>query len=99
MTNDDRTETHLVLARGTTVSHYEIISKIGVGGMGEVYLAKDNTLNREVALKFLSKYLSSDKIARERFTREAQAAAKLNHPNIVTIYEVGEFENRPFFAM
>jgi serine/threonine protein kinase/predicted Zn-dependent protease len=67
--------------------------------MGEVYLAEDSTLSRNVALKFLSNNLSQDEASRTRFTREAKAAAKLDHPNIVPVYEVGEFQGRPFFAM
>jgi non-specific serine/threonine protein kinase len=67
--------------------------------MGEVYLAHDNRLDREVALKFLPSHLVSDSDLRTRFTREARAAARLNHPNIVTVYEVSEFNGRPYFAM
>jgi len=81
------------------VSHYRIIEKIGAGGMGEVYLAEDTKLNRKVALKFLPPHLCQDEGCRSRFKREAQAAAKLNHPNIVTIYEVGDYNGRPYFAM
>jgi serine/threonine protein kinase len=87
------------LTKGTSVGHYVIVEKIGAGGMGEVYLAEDTQLNRQVALKFLSFHLCQDADCRTRFKREAQAAAKLNHPNIVTIHEVSEFNGRPFFAM
>jgi eukaryotic-like serine/threonine-protein kinase len=87
------------LTKGTSVGHYRIVEKIGAGGMGEVYLAEDTELNRQVALKFLSPHLCQDADCRTRFKREAQAAAKLNHPNIVTIHEVNEFNGRPFFAM
>jgi serine/threonine protein kinase/Tfp pilus assembly protein PilF len=97
--DDDKTRTHVTLTSGTMVSHYRIIEKIGAGGMGEVYLAEDTELNRKVALKFIPSYLYQDADCRARFKREAQAAAKLNHPNIVTIYEVSEFNGRPFFAM
>jgi serine/threonine protein kinase len=97
--SNDKTRTHLQLAKDTIVGHYRIIEKIGAGGMGEVYLAEDSKLNRKVALKFLPPQLCPDAEYRARFTREAQAAAKLNHPNIVTIYEVSEFNGRPFFAM
>jgi eukaryotic-like serine/threonine-protein kinase len=99
MQPDDKTREVMVLTSGTVISHYRIIEKIGVGGMGEVYLAEDTSLNRNVALKFLSPYLCQDPDCRARFEREAQAAAKLDHPNIVTVYEVGEFQGRPFFSM
>jgi tetratricopeptide (TPR) repeat protein/predicted Ser/Thr protein kinase len=97
--DDDKTQTHVTLTGGTMVSHYRIIEKIGAGGMGEVYLAEDTELNRKVALKFLPLHLCQDADCRARFKREAQAAAKLNHPNIVIIHEVGEFSGCPFFAM
>jgi|GEM_PF-133211 len=97
--NDDRTKSFVALTAGAEVSHYKIISKIGAGGMGEVYLAEDTKLKRQVALKFLPQHLCQDEACRKRFTREAQAAAGLDHPNIVPVYEVGEFKGRPFFAM
>ena len=97
--NDDNTRTHIVLTKGTMVSHYRIIEKIGAGGMGEVYLAEDTKLNRQVALKFLPPHMCKDDDCRARFKREAQAAANLDHPNIVTIHEVSEYRGRPFFAM
>jgi TolB-like protein/Flp pilus assembly protein TadD/predicted Ser/Thr protein kinase len=81
------------------VSHYRIVEKIGAGGMGEVYLAEDTKLDRKVALKFLPPHLCQDEDCRKRFKREAQAVAKLNHPNIITIHEVAEYQGRPFFAM
>lgn len=84
---------------GSEVLHYRIISKIGAGGMGEVYQALDTKLNRKVALKCLASDLSQDEDWRRRFTREAQAVAKLDHPRIITVYEVNEFEGRPFFSM
>jgi len=97
--DDDKTQTHIVLSKGTMVSHYKIISKIGAGGMGEVFLAEDAKLKRKVALKFPPSHLCQDSDCRSRFKREAQAAAALKHPNIVTIHEVGEHQGRPFFAM
>ena len=97
--DNDKTRTHIVLTKGTMVDHYRIIKKIGAGGMGEVYLAEDTKLKRNVALKFLPPHLCQDEDCRARFKREAQAAAKLDHPNIVTIHEVSEYQGRPFFAM
>jgi non-specific serine/threonine protein kinase len=97
--NDDQTRSFTALTKGTSVSHYTIINKIGSGGMGDVYLAEDTKLKRRVALKFLPMQYINDDDLRERFTREARAVAALSHPNIVTIHEVGDFNNRPFFAM
>ncbi len=97
--DDDKTQSHSVLTKGTMVSHYRIVGKIGAGGMGEVYLADDTKLNRKVALKFLLPYLCQDEEGRARFKREAQAAASLNHPNIVTVHEVSEHDGRPYIAM
>ena len=95
----DNTRSYVPITKGTTISHYKIIEKIGAGGMGEVYLAEDTELNRNVALKFLPLHLCRDEDCRARFKREAQATAKLNHPNIVTIHEVSEYQGRPYFAM
>lgn len=95
----DRTQSFSVITHGMTVSHYRIEKKIGAGGMGEVFLAEDTRLNRKVALKFLPAEFTFDPNVKTRFIREAQAAAALNHPNIITVYEVAEFQNRIFLAM
>ncbi len=81
------------------IGHYRIKQKLGSGGMGDVYLAEDTTLHRDVALKVMPPDVSGDSKRRARFLQEAHAAASLNHPNVCTIHEVGESDGTIFIAM
>lgn len=87
------------LAAGTRLGHYEIRSQIGAGGMSQVYLAEDSKLRRKVALKLLSADLTKNADRLRRFELEAQAASALNHPNIITVYDIGESEAGRFIVM
>src|SRR5437660_11214284 len=89
----------MTISAGTRLGRYEIRSKIGAGGMGEVYLAEDTQLGRRVAIKFLSPELIGDERANKRLVKEARAAATLDHPHICSVYEVGEAAGRSFFVM
>jgi len=99
ISTNDATDVFVVIKPGAKISKYEIVRKLGAGGMGDVFLARDNQLKRSVALKFLSPNLASDESFTARFMREAQSAAALNHPNIVTIFEVAEYDSHVFIAM
>lgn len=84
---------------GLRIQHYEIVSRLGAGGMGEVYLATDTKLGRKVALKFLPREFATDPERRRRLELEATAASSLDHPNILTIYEINDYDGQPFIAM
>ncbi|HLE62948.1 MAG TPA: serine/threonine-protein kinase, partial [Pyrinomonadaceae bacterium] len=86
------------LSANTNLSHYRIVSKIGAGGMGEVYLAHDSKLDRKVAIKFLHEEFSKDADKLNRFVQEAKAASALNPPNILTVYKIGEVDGKNYIA-
>src|SRR5215510_2017612 len=86
------------LGPGTRLGPYEIVAPIGAGGMGEVYRARDPRLGREVAIKVLSATLSIDPERLQRFEQEARAAAALNHPNILAVYDIGSHESAPYIV-
>ena len=85
--------------QGLRISHYRILRQLGSGGMGELYAAEDERLKRQVAIKFISGRLIADAEALSRFEREAQAASALNHPNICTVFEINDHDDRPFLVM
>ena len=87
------------LLAGQNVSHYRLIRLIGAGSMGVVYRARDESLERDVALKFLAAGAATDAASKLRFIREAKAASALDHPNVATVYEIGEWRDRLFIAM
>src|SRR5882724_2070495 len=89
---------NMELSEDSILSHYRIVSKIGAGGMGEVYLAQDTKLDRRVAIKFLHEEFSKDADKLGRFIQEAKAASALNHPNILTVYEIGEIDGKNYIA-
>jgi len=84
---------------GKQFSHYRILEELGRGGMGEVYLAEDSSLQRKVAIKFLPEEMEQNTVARKRFLREARTAAAIDHPNVCSIHEIGEFDGRSFIVM
>src|SRR6476660_9175582 len=89
----------MTLSQGARLGPFEILSPIGAGGMGEVYRARDSRLGRDVAVTVLPSELSSDADRRKRFEQEARSASALNHPNIVTIHEIGSFDSGVYIAM
>ena len=89
----------MALRAGTRLGPYEIVTPIGAGGMGEVYRARDTRLDRTVAIKVLASKVVDDPDRRQRFEREARTIASLNHPNICTLYDIGDHEGQPFIVM
>ncbi|MDQ1406160.1 MAG: eukaryotic-like serine/threonine-protein kinase, partial [Acidobacteriaceae bacterium] len=88
----------MALAEGTKLDGYEVLSLLGEGGMGEVYRARDPVLKRDVAIKVLPQFVSQDPDRMRRFQQEAQAAAALNHPNILAVYQLGNFEGTTYLV-
>src|SRR5437870_7415815 len=88
-----------VIAAGTTIAHDRILEPLGAGGMGAVYKAHDEKLHRIVALKVLQPDAVADKDRRRRFLQEARAASSLNHPHILTVFEIGEADGKPYMVM
>src|SRR5579884_151708 len=88
----------MTLSPGTRLGAYEIQSPLGAGGMGEVYRARDTTLGRDVAIKVLPAFLSQDPVRLRRFEQEARAAAALNHPNILAVFQMGTYEGAPYLV-
>ena len=86
------------IEQGSKLGHYEILSPIGAGGMGEIYRARDIRLDRIVALKVLPNHLAADPILRQRFEREAKAVSSLNHPNICTLHDIGHHNGIDFLV-
>ncbi len=99
LSHNNKPQRFIPISEGAQVSHFTVQTKIGAGGMGEVFLARDITLRRKVALKVLSPRHAADRGGQERLKREAFATASLNHPNIVTVYEVGVHQAQLFIAM
>src|SRR4029450_4016193 len=89
----------MTLSAGTKLGPYEILASLGTGGMGEVYRARDSRLGREVAIKVLPAVVASNPDRLKRFEKEARSASALNHPNLVTVYEIGESEGASYIAM
>jgi len=88
-----------VSTQPSTIGRYQVVRRIGAGGMGSVFLARDPDLDRPLAIKVVKDDLTDDPELRERFVREARSAARLRHPNIITVFDIGEIEGRPFIAM
>ena len=89
----------MTIGTGATFDHYEILAPLGTGGMGEVYRARDSRLNREVAIKVLPREFSRDDDRLRRFAQEARATSALNHPNILTVHDIGTHEGTPYIVL